>query len=87
MFRLIWKLLIKNKRCKMAVVRTPIKMVVNSIVKEHWTSDTKEELMEVFEGVETNYPTQGYGTMLSNIRQDPTGALWHAEFSRFTSCD
>lgn len=71
----------------MAVVRTPVKMALNSLVKEHWTSETKEELMEFFSGVERNYPTQGYGTMISNIHQDPTGALWHADFSRFTSCD
>jgi len=71
----------------MAVIRTPIKMALFSMIKEHWTADTKEELLETFESVERSYPTQGYGTMITNIRQDPTGALWHADFSRFTSCD
>ena len=71
----------------MAVIRTPIKIPLSSLVKEHWTSDTKEELIQTFESVERSYPTQGYGTMISNIHQDPTGALWHADFSRFTSCD
>ena len=72
----------------MAVVRTPTKVPFSyAMVKEHWTADTKEELMAFFERVEKSYPSQGYGTMLSNIHQDPTGALWHADFSRFTSCD
>jgi hypothetical protein len=71
----------------MSVVRTPIKMALFSMIKEHWTSETKEELLMAFEKVESEYPKQGYGTMITNIRQDPTGALWHADFSRFTSCD
>jgi hypothetical protein len=71
----------------MAVIRTPIKMHLTSMVKEHWTADTKEELLQTFESVERSYPTQGYGTMITNIRQDPTGALWHADFNRFNSCD
>ncbi len=71
----------------MTVVRTPIKMALLSMVKEHWTAETKEELLQTFDRIESEYPTQGYGTMITNIRQDPTGALWHAEFSRFTSGD
>jgi hypothetical protein len=71
----------------MPVIRTPIKMALMSMIKEHWTADTKEELIETFESVERSYPKQGYGTMITNIHQDPTGALWHADFSRFTSCD
>ena len=71
----------------MAVVRVRKAMILSSLVKEHWTSESKEELMQTFESEERSYPTQGYGTMISDIHQDPTGLLWHADFSRFTSCD
>jgi hypothetical protein len=71
----------------MTVIRTPIKMALLSMIKEHWTSESKEELLLAFDQIESEYPTQGYGTTLVNIHQDPTGALWHADFSRFTSCD
>jgi hypothetical protein len=71
----------------MAVVRNLVKNSYSSIIKEHWTADTHEELAQTLEREKVNYPSEGYGTMLYDIRQDPTGALWHAEFSRFTSCD
>lgn len=59
----------------------------SSILREHWTADTKEELLELFARMERNYPPQGYGTTIRGIRQDPTGLLWHAQFSRYSSCD
>jgi hypothetical protein len=71
----------------MTVVRTPIKLGSISMIKEHWTSENKDELIQTFDRIESEYPQQGYGTMLTDIRQDPTGLLWHAQFSRFTSCD
>ena len=71
----------------MTVVRTPVKMPLMSMIKEHWTSESKDELLMAFDKVESEYPRQGYGTMLVNIHEDPTGLLWHADFSRFTSCD
>lgn len=70
----------------MSVVRTSVSGYGNSI-REHWTAETEQELRSLFESVERNYPTQGYGTMLTRVRQDPTGLLWHAEFSRWNSCD
>lgn len=71
----------------MAVTRVNTDKASRSFVKEHWTSESKEEIMDLFEQVERCYPEQGYGTRLYDIRQDPTGLLWHAEFSRYTSCD
>ena len=70
----------------MSVVRTP-SLSRSSSIREHWTAETEQELRDLFESIERNYPTQGYGTMLSNVKQDPTGLLWHADFSRWTSCD
>jgi len=70
----------------MSVVRTPVNDY-RSIIKEHWTAETESELRDLYAQIERSYPTQGYGTMIHNVRQDPTGMLWHAEFSRFASCD
>lgn len=70
----------------MSVVRTPI-TGYSSMIREHWTAETETEIRALYEQIERNYPTQGYGTMLMQVREDPTGLLWHAEFSRFTSCD
>ena len=56
-------------------------------VEEHWTSESKDAILQEFERIERNYPLQGYGTSLYNLREDPTGLLWHAEFYRYTSCD
>jgi len=70
----------------MTVDRTPAPGRSISI-REHWTAETEHELREEFASVERCYPSQGYGTMLTQVKQDPTGLLWHAEFSRWTSCD
>lgn len=70
----------------MSVVRVS-KGSSSSSVREHWTSESKEEIMELFSNEQKNYPTQGYGTILYNVQLDPTGLLYHAEFSRFNSCD
>ena len=71
----------------MTVIRNLRNSYNSGLVREHWTADTREELMVTFTDVERNYPTQGYGTTMSNVHQDPTGLLWHADFSRFNSCD
>ncbi len=70
----------------MSVTRVPVNNY-RSIIKEHWTADTESELRDLFAEIERNYPPQGYGTMLYGVKQDPTGLLWHAEFSRGASCD
>lgn len=71
----------------MSVTRINTAKHSRSTVKEHWTSESKQEILDLFEQVERNYPEQGYGTVLTNLKQDPTGMLWHADFSRYTSCD
>lgn len=70
----------------MSVTRIPVNNY-RSIISEHWTAETESELRELFAQVERNYPTPGYGTMIYDVRPDPTGLLWHAEFSRGASCD
>jgi hypothetical protein len=70
----------------MSVVRTPV-TGYSSLIREHWTAETEQELRSLYEKIERNYPKQGYGTTLVQVRPDATGLLWHAEFSRFTSCD
>lgn len=49
---------------------------------EHWTSDTKEEILKEFDQMLMLYPESKYGSMLAHVRQDPTGMIWHANFSR-----
>lgn len=71
----------------MSVVRNPITTHSRTYIREHWTAETREELVTEFSRVEASYPTQGYGTTLLDVTQDPTGLLWHAKFSRYTSCD
>lgn len=71
----------------MSVVRNKVNAFSSSLIKEHWTSESEVELRELFINEERNYPVQGYGTTLYDVRPDPTGLLWHGEFSRFTSCD
>lgn len=71
----------------MSVVRNSITTHSRTYIKEHWTANTREELLSLFEREQSNYPTQGYGTTLLNVREDATGLLWHADFSRYTSCD
>ena len=71
----------------MSVVRTKIPQHTSMQIVEHWTAETRQQLMDLLEAEEGRWPTRGYGTVLYNIKQDPTGVLWHAEFSRYTSCD
>ena len=59
----------------------------SGMLKEHWVSESEQELQSLYTEIERNYPIQGYGTAIYDIKQDPTGLLWHAEFSRSKSCD
>lgn len=68
----------------MSVVRNNFGSTL-TVIKEHWTSSSKEELLTLFEEVEKTYPNANYGTSLYNIRRDPTGLIWHAEFYRYVS--
>ena len=56
-------------------------------VNEHWTSSNREAIDQEFASEQRAYPTGGYGISIRDVRQDPTGLLWHAEFYRMTSCD
>ena len=70
----------------MSVVRNPVRSDAG-LIREHWTADSEQELQNLYQQVQGAYPTQGYGTMLYQVKPDATGLLWHAEFSRFASCD
>ena len=70
----------------MSVVRNPVRSDAG-LIREHWTADSEQELQNLYQQVQGAYPTLGYGTMLYQVKPDPTGLLWHAEFSRFASCD
>lgn len=70
----------------MSLSRIPIKTLY-SRVREHWVAHTEQEILDQFETEKINYPEQGYGTMLTDLRADPTGLLYHAEFTRYGSCD
>lgn len=56
-------------------------------INEHWTATTEGELQTEFFYQCRQYHPAGYGTSLRNVKQDPTGLLWHAEFYRSLSCD
>jgi hypothetical protein len=70
----------------MSVVRNRLPGSTGSIT-EHWTSESPQAIQDLFQQEVTNYPTGGYGTMLTGIHADPTGLLWHARFYRMASCD
>ena len=70
----------------MTVVRIR-KQTTERSVNEHWTSPDREAIDQEFAREQQAYPTGGYGTSIRDVRQDPTGLLWHAEFYRMTGCD
>jgi len=70
----------------MTVVRI-VKSKTDFAVNEHWTAVSKELLEAEFNKELAGYPKLGYGTSMYNVRQDPTGLLYHAEFHRQLSCD
>lgn len=57
-----------------------------SMVKERWTASSEKELRDLYDDEERNYPSQGYGIMLLNVKRESNGS-WTAAFSRYTSCD
>jgi len=59
----------------------------NSGINEHWTAVSKELLNTEFAKELANFPEFGYGTSMTNVRMDPTGMLYHADFYRQLSCD
>lgn len=69
----------------MSVTRINVERSNSSVIKEHWTSESKTEIIELFESIEVNFPESEYGTRLSNVKQDPTMLLWHADFTRYSN--
>ena len=58
-----------------------------SIIIERWVADTKQEMYDAFDLEVAYWSCEGYGTDLYDMRQNPTHFTWHAEFSRYTSCE
>ena len=70
----------------MTVVRIKIRSDDRRLV-ERWTAPSQGQIQAEFDLEQSAFPTAGYGTSIYNLKEDPTGLLWHAEFTRMKSCD
>ena len=70
----------------MTVVRIKIRSDDRRLV-ERWTAPSQSQIQAEFSSEQGAFPTAGYGTAIYNLKEDPTGLLWHAEFTRMKSCD